>query len=210
MAPILLEGLKRLEYRGYDSAGVALIEKKGDGFSLEVEKHVGKVKNLAAAVTARPFTSTLGIAHTRWATHGEPCDRNSHPHVSDGLAIVHNGILENYQSLKQRLIMEGYKFVSETDSEVLAHLIRHIQSLEPSLKLVEAVTLALSQVRGAYGVCVVDEKSPHELIGARKGSPLILGVGDNGIILASDATAVVGRAKKVIYLQDEDIVVATR
>lgn len=210
VSSILLEGLKRLEYRGYDSAGVALIEEKDGKFSLEVEKHVGKVKNLANAVNSRPFTSTLGIAHTRWATHGEPCDRNSHPHVSNGLAIVHNGILENYQSLKKRLTIEGYEFSSDTDSEVLAHLIRHIQSLEPNLKLVEAVTLALSQVRGAYGICVVDQKSPHELIGARKGSPLILGVGDGGIILASDATAVVGKAKKVIYLQDEDIVVATR
>lgn len=143
---ILIEGLKRLEYRGYDSAGVALIEPVGEGFRLHVEKHVGKVKNLASAVGAQKFGSTLGIAHTRWATHGAPCDKNSHPHVSNGLAIVHNGIIENYQSLKQRLTTEGFVFQSDTDSEVLAHLIKHIQSLEPSLMLVEAVTLALSEV----------------------------------------------------------------
>lgn len=145
-SPILIEGLQRLEYRGYDSAGVALIEETKAGFELIVEKHVGKVKNMASAVQAQSFKSTLGIAHTRWATHGEPCDRNSHPHCSSGLAIVHNGIIENYQSLKKRLTTEGFKFESDTDSEVLAHLIRHIQSIEPGLKLVEAVTLALSQV----------------------------------------------------------------
>mmetsp|Transcript_23362 Transcript_23362/g.28797 ORF Transcript_23362/g.28797 Transcript_23362/m.28797 type:complete len:404 (-) Transcript_23362:13-1224(-) len=207
---VLLQGLQRLEYRGYDSAGVALIEPMGDGFTLAIEKHVGKVVNLANACHAQHFVSNLGIAHTRWATHGPPSDINAHPHTSSGLAIVHNGILENYKALKERLIEEGFVFKSDTDSEVLAHLIRHIQSIEPELKLEEAVTLALSQVRGAYGIAVIDQAHPNTLIGARRGSPLILGVGNDNFVLASDATAVVGEANKVIYLQDEDIVVCSR
>ncbi|GBG33205.1 Glutamine--fructose-6-phosphate aminotransferase isomerizing [Hondaea fermentalgiana] len=209
---VLLEGLKRMEYRGYDSSGMCVITR--DGAKLEIEKQAGKVANLEQAVAGRNFKSnaSLGIAHTRWATHGPPTAINAHPHASsDGkLAIVHNGIIENHSSLKKKLSAMGYEFVSDTDTEVLAALIRHVQSLEPNLSLAGAVSLALTQVRGAYGIAVVDESKPDVLVGARRGSPLILGVSDDSLVLASDATAVVGLTAKVVYLEEEDIVSCQR
>lgn len=208
---ILVEGLKRMEYRGYDSSGVAIVEsKEGGGAVLSVEKRKGKVSVLSQACAGRDFKGTLGIGHTRWATHGAPSDVNSHPHRSGVLAIVHNGIIENYSSLKKRLKAEGYEFASDTDSEVLAHLIHHVQTLDPSMELHSAVSLALSQVRGAYGIAVVDQRFPDLLVGARRGSPLIIGVGKSGLLLASDATAVIGHTDKVIYLEDEDLVLCRR
>eukprot|EP00515_Schizochytrium_aggregatum_P014774 CAMPEP_0202082492 /NCGR_PEP_ID=MMETSP0964-20121228/19665_1 /ASSEMBLY_ACC=CAM_ASM_000500 /TAXON_ID=4773 /ORGANISM="Schizochytrium aggregatum, Strain ATCC28209" /LENGTH=677 /DNA_ID=CAMNT_0048650135 /DNA_START=49 /DNA_END=2082 /DNA_ORIENTATION=- len=205
---VLLEGLQRMEYRGYDSAGMAVVMREsGD---LQTEKKVGKVKNLRNACAGRDFSGNadVGIAHTRWATHGQPSDVNAHPHsCSDGsLAIVHNGIIENYQSLKKKLTGLGYTFKSDTDTEVLAALIGHVRSLEPDLSLSAAVSLALTQVRGAYGIAVVEKSSPGLLVGARRGSPLILGVSDTSLVVASDATAVVGLTDKVVYLEEEDIV----
>mmetsp|Transcript_17258 Transcript_17258/g.33897 ORF Transcript_17258/g.33897 Transcript_17258/m.33897 type:complete len:683 (-) Transcript_17258:151-2199(-) len=205
---VLIEGLERMEYRGYDSAGIAVIT--NDEHKLEIEKQAGKVMNLKQAVAGRNFknNASIGIAHTRWATHGPPNTVNAHPHASmdHKLAIVHNGIIENHSSLKKKLSAMGYKFISDTDTEVLAALIRHVQSLEPNLSLAGAVSLALTQVRGAYGIAVIDESSPDVLVGARRGSPLILGVSGDSLVLASDATAVVGLTDKVVYLEEEDIV----
>jgi glucosamine--fructose-6-phosphate aminotransferase (isomerizing) len=156
--------------------------------------------------------AAVGIAHTRWATHGAPTDKNAHPHCNNSgdIAVVHNGIIENYQSLKRKLSAMGCEFKSDTDTEVLAHLIGHVKALEPDLSLASAVSLALTQVRGAYGIAVVEKGNPDTLIGARKGSPLILGLGEDHLVLASDATAVVGLTEKVIYLMDEDIVTCKR
>jgi len=209
---VLLEGLTRMEYRGYDSAGLACVSR--DERKLCVEKRAGKVINLKNACKGHPELKEagLGIAHTRWATHGPPSDRNSHPHTSNckKLAIVHNGIIENYVQLKKQLTGLGYTFDSDTDSEVLAVLIRHEQQQNPSLNLEAAVGLALTQVRGAYGIAVIDESDPDLLVGARKGSPLILGMSEGSIVLASDATAVIGLVEQVLYLEDEDIVTCRR
>lgn len=202
--------MKRLEYRGYDSAGLALILNNKQLF---VDKHVGKVVNLETSINSQEHITkegNIGMAHTRWATHGKPSTINSHPHTSDDIAVVHNGIIENYQILKQVLQGKGYNFVSETDTEVIAHLIKHIQSLDISMKLEEVVSLALSQLRGAFGICVLDRKNPDKLVGARRGSPLILGVSDSGLMLASDATAIAGKMKQVVYLMENDIAVLSR
>lgn len=217
---ILLEGLQRMEFRGYDSAGIALmLVGQNQEAQLQVTKKVGKVSNLSQLSThdLRGGSKTAdlllvgGIAHTRWATHGEPSDLNAHPHTSsDGrLAVVHNGIVENYSVLRAHLRDKGYVFQSQTDTEVLAHLFKYVQSLEPSLALEDVVALALTYVTGAYGICVIDANDPNKLVGARRGSPLLLGVGEDGICLASDASALVGRAKQVVYLEDGDMVVCT-
>lgn len=218
---VLLEGLQRLEYRGYDSAGIALMEENTSTHthSLRITKKTGKVNVLREACgmdlkgeRQGPFYIVAGLAHTRWATHGAPSDVNAHPHTSnDGmLAVVHNGIIENYAVLRMHLQAQGYEFKSQTDTEVLAHLIRHVQTLEPELELENVVALALTQVTGAFGICVLDAKEPNKMVGARRGSPLLLGVGENGLCLASDAAALVGRVAKVIYLEDEDMVVCIR
>lgn len=209
VSPILVKGLQRMEYRGYDSSGVAIIDKAG---KMMVCKKQGKVKNLENELGARHPEGTLGIAHTRWATHGKPSDVNAHPHTNEDntLAVVHNGIIENHASLRKRLMAEGYVFRSETDTEILAMLIHHVMSIHTDLTLVEAVTLALTQVRGAYGIAVIDERYPDILVGARRGSPLILGVSDTGLLLASDATAVVGETTQVVYLHEQDVVTCTR
>jgi len=210
VARVLVEGLQRLEYRGYDSAGVALV----DGNRLRVIKRQGKVSALKEALAGDlkgDFPQVrLGLAHTRWATHGPPSERNAHPHVSvDGdLAVVHNGIVENHSVLRKHLQAEGYVFKSETDTEVLAHLIRYVQAKEPELAFEDAVALALTQVNGAYGIVVVDAKHPGLMVGARRGSPLLVGFGANCVILASDAAALVGKATRVMYLEDEDLFVA--
>ena len=205
--PILIKGLHRLEYRGYDSAGVALVNPQG---ILHVYKAKGKVADLEALAAGKDITGSIGIAHTRWATHGEPNEANAHPHYSESeqLAIIHNGIIENYAVLKQGLMQHGYTFKSETDTEVLIQLIEYTQN-KARLDLKSAVQLALSQVIGAYAIAVLDKSHPDTLIAARKGSPLVVGVGDGEYFLGSDASPIVEYTDKVIYLEDEDIVVLT-
>ena len=203
--PIIIKGLKRLEYRGYDSAGIALLDKG----NLNIYKKQGKVANLEEFVVGKNIDGNLGIGHTRWATHGLPNDINSHPHYSnDGdLALIHNGIIENYDILKQELIHRGYKFVSETDTEVLVHLIDDIIKTE-KLDLVEAVRHALLNVTGAYAIVVISKNNPNQLVAARKSSPLVIGIGEeNEFFLASDATPIVEYTKQVVYLNDEEIAV---
>ena len=203
--PIIIKGLKRLEYRGYDSAGVALLDT--DRFILNKTK--GKVADLESlATTAQNSNATIGMGHTRWATHGVPNDVNSHPHFSNSgdLVIIHNGIIENYESLKQELIARGYSFTSDTDTEVLVNLIEDIQ-LNHGLKLGKAVQMALNQVVGAYAICVMDLKRPNELIAARLGSPLAIGIGENEYFIASDASPFIEYTSNAIYLDDEEIAV---
>lgn len=200
--PILIKGLKRLEYRGYDSAGISLINT-----GLNVYKCKGKVSDLESFAEGKDIIGSIGIGHTRWATHGEPNDVNAHPHFSgkENLAIIHNGIIENYDSLKTELMQRGHAFKSDTDTEVLIHLIEDVQVNE-NLPLVEAVRVALTQVIGAYAIAVLDKNDPSVIIGAKKGSPMVVGVGDGEFFLASDATPIVEYTKEVVYLEDEQIV----
>jgi glucosamine--fructose-6-phosphate aminotransferase (isomerizing) len=203
--PIVLKGLKRLEYRGYDSAGVALLS-NGD---LSVYKRAGKVSNLEEHATQFNVTGHAGIGHTRWATHGLPNDINAHPHVSmDGsIALIHNGIIENYDSLRKELISQGYVFKSETDTEVLVHLIDNISKKE-NVWFGEALRIALHHVVGAYAIVVISKQYPNRLVAARKSSPLVLGIGTEGdFYLASDATPIVEYTKQVVYMEDEEIAV---
>ena len=202
--PILIKGLHRLEYRGYDSAGVALINTAGQ---LNVYKAKGKVAELEAFCAEKDTEGTIGIAHTRWATHGEPNTQNAHPHYSESerLAIIHNGIIENYAVLKAGLQQEGYTFKSDTDTEVLVQLIEYTQ-VNRHVDLKTAVQLALQQVIGAYAIAVLDKDHPDTLIAARKGSPLVVGIGDEEYFLASDATPIVEYTDKVIYIEDEEVV----
>ncbi len=203
--PILIKGLHRLEYRGYDSAGVALINPEGQ---LNIYKTKGKVAELEAYAADKDTDGCIGIAHTRWATHGEPNTVNAHPHYSESerLAIIHNGIIENYAVLKAVLQKEGYTFKSDTDTEVLVQLIEYTQ-LNRHVDLKTAVQLALQQVIGAYAIAVLDKDNPDTLIAARKGSPLVVGIGDDEYFLASDATPIVEYTDKVIYIEDEEVVV---
>ena len=202
--PILIKGLHRLEYRGYDSAGVALINEQG---KLNVYKAKGKVSQLEAYAADKDTGGTIGIAHTRWATHGEPNAVNAHPHYSESerLAIIHNGIIENYAVLKAGLQKEGYTFKSETDTEVLVQLIEYTQ-LNKHVDLKTAVQLALQQVIGAYAIAILDKDHPDTLIAARKGSPLVVGIGEGEYFLASDATPIVEYTDQVIYIDDEEVV----
>ena len=206
--PVLIKGLKRLEYRGYDSAGVALIDKKR---RLNVYKTKGKVSDLEAFVSQKDVSGTIGIAHTRWATHGEPCQANAHPHFSssENLALIHNGIIENYATLKDKLQKKGFIFKSSTDTEVLVQLIEFFQ-LSNHLDLLTAVQLALHEVIGAYAIAVLDKNNPDEIITARKSSPLVVGIGKDEFFLASDATPIVEYTDKVVYLQDGEIAVIRR
>src|SRR5690606_12295127 len=199
--PIIIKGLKRLEYRGYDSAGVALLNQ-----GLNIYKKTGKVAALEEEVQGKDLGGRIGIGHTRWATHGEPVDKNAHPHASadSRLAIVHNGIIENYAPLKQELIKRGHVFLSDTDTEVLIHLIGDILFKE-GVDLMEAVRIALTQVVGAYAIVVVDKENPHQLVAARKGSPLVIGVGKGEYFIASDATPIIEHTRNVIYLNDFEI-----
>ncbi|MDO6760498.1 glutamine--fructose-6-phosphate transaminase (isomerizing) [Tamlana sp. 2_MG-2023] len=205
--PIVIEGLKRLEYRGYDSAGIALF----DGTDLKVSKTKGKVADLEA-IADKEITKTgnVGIGHTRWATHGVPNDVNSHPHVSNSgnLVIIHNGIIENYESLKQELITRGYNFKSDTDTEVLVNLIEEVQKQE-DLKLGKAVQVALNQVIGAYAIAVFDKNKPEEIVVARLGSPLAIGIGENEdeFFIASDASPFIEYTKNAVYLEDEEMAI---
>ena len=205
--PILIKGLHRLEYRGYDSAGVALINAQGQ---LNVYKAKGKVAELESFCADKDTDGTIGIAHTRWATHGEPNTVNAHPHYSESerLAIIHNGIIENYAVLKQGLQAEGYTFKSDTDTEVLIQLIEYTQ-VNRQVDLKTAVQLALQQVVGAYAIAVLDKDHPDTLIAARKGSPLVVGIGKDEYFLASDATPIVEYTDQVIYIEDEEVVMLT-
>jgi glucosamine--fructose-6-phosphate aminotransferase (isomerizing) len=224
-APILLDGLRRLEYRGYDSAGVAIV----DGDKVETRKCAGRIAELGKLMAERPPTGTYGISHTRWATHGKPTDQNAHPHfdATGRLALVHNGVIENYQALKDQLIRDGDgKFTSETDTEVLAHLIGKLYDASLTTeagingdkaalpnkkgKLVEAVRTALRQVIGTYGIALVHRDIPDFIIGARRGSPLVLGVGKEENFLASDVSAIVAYTRDAVYLNDFDVVAVER
>ena len=206
--PVLIKGLKRLEYRGYDSAGVALITEKGD---LQVYKTKGKVADLETYVEDKDISGTVGIAHTRWATHGEPNTTNAHPHISNSgnLAIIHNGIIENYASLKEGLIAKGVEFKSNTDTEVLVQLIEYIR-LKRNTDLLTAVRMALHQVIGAYAIALLDKNNPDEIIAARKSSPLVVGIGEEEFFLGSDASPIIEYTNKVVYLEDKDIAVINR
>ncbi|GAB1418976.1 glutamine--fructose-6-phosphate transaminase (isomerizing) [Bacteroidales bacterium] len=204
--PILIEGLKRLEYRGYDSAGIALLNT-----GLNVYKTKGKVADLEEHVKEARLSGTVGIAHTRWATHGEPNQVNAHPHYSQSkeIALIHNGIIENYASLKQELQSRRYEFQSSTDTEVLTNLIEDIRKNE-ECTLFEAVRIALNQVTGAYAIVVLSKDDPDALIAARKGSPLVIGIGKDDYFVASDATPIIGYTKNVVYLDDEEIALIRR
>ena len=201
--PLLIKGLKRLEYRGYDSAGVALIDGENN---LNIYKEKGKVAELEASASKSNTSGTIGIAHTRWATHGEPSQRNSHPHYSglERLAIIHNGIIENYASIRQYLEGKGLTFKSDTDTEVLIQLIEYIKQTN-DLDLLTAVQLALHQVVGAYAIAILDKQSPDQIIAARKSSPLVIGIGEGEYFLGSDATPFIEFTDKVIYLHDGEI-----
>ena len=206
--PILIKGLRRLEYRGYDSAGVALINSNNE---LNVYKSKGKVDNLCEYCSDKDVSGCIGIAHTRWATHGEPSSKNAHPHYSESknLAIIHNGIIENYADLKQKLQAKGVKFVSDTDTEVLVQLIEYIKE-HKQLDLLTAVQVALYQVIGAYAIAVVDKRDPDQIIAARRQSPLVVGIGDGEFFLGSDASPIVEYTDKVVYLEDGNIAVIRR
>ena len=206
--PILIKGLRRLEYRGYDSAGVAMISSSGE---LNVYKSKGKVDNLTEFCADKDVSGTVGIAHTRWATHGEPSSRNAHPHYSESknLAIIHNGIIENYADLKMKLQSKGVTFVSDTDTEVLVQLIEYIKE-HKQLDLLSAVQVALYQVIGAYAIAVIDRRNPSQIIAARKQSPLVVGIGDGEFFLGSDASPIVEYTSQVVYLEDGNIAVIRR
>ena len=203
--PILIKGLRRLEYRGYDSAGVGLISSSD---KLNIYKAKGKVSNLEETAAQKDVSGCIGIAHTRWATHGEPCQANAHPHVSQSgnLALVHNGIIENYAALRDQLKEKEYRFQSSTDTEVLVQLIDFLQETY-QIDLLKAVQIALHRVIGAYAIAIIDQRHPDRIIAARKSSPLVIGVGDGEFFLASDATPIVEYTDQVVYLQDGDIAV---
>jgi glutamine---fructose-6-phosphate transaminase (isomerizing) len=213
-SPIILEGLRRLEYRGYDSAGIAVV----NGGSFDICKKKGKIDSgLARHLADRPLHGTIGLGHTRWATHGAPTDENSHPHLdqSGRISVVHNGVIENYDRIKQRLLKEGHTFKSATDTEVLAHLIgEHYHKLDKSAlngtnPLTQAVLNALKEVIGTYGIGVISLDHPGVIVGARRGSPLILGLGEGENFLASDTCAIVSHTRQVVYLNDYDVVTLT-
>ncbi|QKS27936.1 MAG: Glutamine--fructose-6-phosphate aminotransferase [isomerizing] [Accumulibacter sp.] len=198
IVPVLLEGLRKLEYRGYDSAGLALINDGG----LHRLRAVGRVAELTAQVEETHAAGRTGIAHTRWATHGVPCERNAHPHISGGLAVVHNGIIENHETLRARLQALAYVFTSDTDTEVVAHLIAH--ELKTDSDLLAAVRRAVAQLQGAYAIAVLREADPSRLVVAREGAPLLLGLGEDGFYAASDASALVQVTRRMVYLENGD------
>ncbi len=206
--PILIKGLKRLEYRGYDSAGVALLNAKDE---LSVYKTKGKVSDLEAYCADKDISGSLGIAHTRWATHGEPSSRNAHPHYSESrnLALIHNGIIENYADLKSKLIDKGVKFISDTDTEVLVQFVEYVM-VRKNLDLLTAVQLVLHEVIGAYAIAIVDRRQPDTIIAARKQSPLVVGIGEDEFFLGSDASPIIEYTDQVVYLEDGNIAVLKR
>ncbi len=204
---VLVKGLKRLEYRGYDSAGVALING-----GLKVQKGKGKVANLEKALKKNGLKANVGIGHTRWATHGEPNDVNSHPHLSESgkISVVHNGIIENYNSLKKQLIDRGRTFQSQTDTEIVAQLLEEIYTTSKGVNFEQAIRLALKQIVGTYGLAIMNEETPDRIFIARKGSPLLLGIGEDEMFIASDASPIVEYTNKVIYLDDGEMAIVTR
>ncbi len=204
--PILLKGLKRLEYRGYDSAGIAVLNG-----NLHVYKKAGKVSELENYTTGKDVAATIGIGHTRWATHGVPNDTNAHPHLSNSgnLALIHNGIIENYDAIKKELIKRGYVFHSDTDTEVLVNLVEEVRKQDNS-SLEDAVRTALNEVVGAYAIVVIDRNDPDHLIAARKGSPLVIGVGEEEFFIASDASPIIEYTKNVVYLDDQEYACISR
>ena len=210
--PILLDGLRRLEYRGYDSAGVAILE----AGKVEVRKKVGRIANLAELIKESPPVGTIGISHTRWATHGGVTDANAHPHAdqSGKLFLCHNGVIENYALVKEALVKEGHTFQSQTDTEVLAHLVGKAYDAaggEPTKgRLLEALRVALKQVVGTYGIVLLHRDVADVLVGARRGSPLVLGIGKGENFFASDVSAIVSYTRDAIYLKDYDIAALTR
>ncbi|HSF69090.1 MAG TPA: glutamine--fructose-6-phosphate transaminase (isomerizing) [Nitrospira sp.] len=202
--PILIAGLAKLEYRGYDSAGIAVMQ----GEKIEVRRSVGKLANLQKSLAEKAINGFTGIGHTRWATHGKPSEQNAHPHRSNGCVLVHNGIIENYQPLKQQLQKEGYAFQSETDTEVVAHLIdKHLQR---GLKLADAVRAAVKEVRGSYALAVICEKEPERLVAARSGCPLVVGRTKQASYVASDVMAMLAHTRDVIYLEEGDVALVTQ
>ena len=202
IVPVLLEGLRKLEYRGYDSAGLAVLKTEGAP-QLQRLRAVGRVDALAAQADATGLTASIGIAHTRWATHGVPSERNAHPHISDGLAVVHNGIIENFEELRSSLQAKGYAFTSETDTEAIAHLLH--DKLKTIPDLFDAVRATIAELIGAYAIGVLSETDPNRAIVARKGSPLLLGIGEDGHYAASDTAALLQVTRKVVYLEDGDV-----
>ncbi len=201
IVPVLISGLKRLEYRGYDSAGVAVIDQTG---KLNRERAVGRVSALQKAMEHRHLLGYVGIAHTRWATHGAPAERNAHPHIShDGIAIVHNGIIENHEQLREELIKEGYRFTSETDTEVIAHRIHYHQ--QEGSDLAQAVRKTVSELHGAFALAVIKEENPDSIVIARMGCPAVIGLGQDGNFVASDVAALLSVTKDFIFLEDGDI-----
>ena len=205
IAEILLEGLRRLEYRGYDSAGLAVVDAQGHMTRL---RRLGKVQMLAQAAEEHPLPGGTGIAHTRWATHGEPSEGNAHPHVSEHIVVVHNGIIENHEPLREELKARGYTFVSETDTEVIAHLVHW--ELEQGGTLREAVLRAIPQLRGAYGTVIMDSRDPGTLLAARSGSPMVIGLGMGENFIASDQLALLPVTRRFIFLEEGDIAEVTR
>jgi glucosamine--fructose-6-phosphate aminotransferase (isomerizing) len=209
-APLLLKGLKRLEYRGYDSAGIALLN--GTITVIKQQGSVGRLEKDSRAQLESLSGATIGIGHTRWATHGEPSDCNAHPHLNAAgdIALIHNGIIENYSALKQELLSEGYLFASETDSEVLVHLIDRLWKRDASLDLEAVVRAALRHVEGAYGLCIISAREPDRIVVARKGSPLVIGIGVDEFFIASDAAPIVEHTNQVVYLSDGELAVVKR
>jgi glutamine---fructose-6-phosphate transaminase (isomerizing) len=204
--PIILDGLKRLEYRGYDSAGLAILSDNG----IRIQKKAGKVADLENLIELHPMDATIGIGHTRWATHGEPNDINAHPHAdhTGGIVLVHNGIIENHLAIRRRLNRDGIEFVTETDTEALVQLISTFYDITHNLE--QSVRLALHEIDGTYGIVVMSSREPEKLIAARRGSPLVLGINDNEYFIASDASAIVGHTRQVIFLEDDDIATISR
>jgi glucosamine--fructose-6-phosphate aminotransferase (isomerizing) len=199
--PILIEGLKKLEYRGYDSSGVAVLQ----NHRLEVRRAVGKLQNLENLLRGETLSGMIGVGHVRWATHGRPSEENAHPHRAGSVVVVHNGIIENYTALKKELMSQGRTFLSETDTEVIAHLIDSIAG--KGLPLEKAVREAVGRLQGAYAIAVIDERSPDIVVGARKGSPLVIGLGQGEFFLASDIPAILHRTRDVLFLNDDEMAV---
>ncbi|HEY6459739.1 MAG TPA: glutamine--fructose-6-phosphate aminotransferase, partial [Polyangiaceae bacterium] len=204
-APILVEGLRRLEYRGYDSAGLALHTGRG----VEIVRAVGKLANLEAAVKKSPLAGTTGIGHTRWATHGRPSEANAHPHVAGKVAVVHNGIIENHVALRRELEAKGVRFASDTDTEIVAHLVDEALRVGTT-SLTDAVRGALARIRGAYAIAVLASDAPEEIVVAKNESPLVIGVGQGEMLCASDVPALLAHTRQVVFLHDGEMATLTR
>src|SRR5579871_284314 len=210
VVPIILEGLRRLEYRGYDSAGIAVA---GNGDKLQVRRAEGKLRNLEEAIRLKPLEGTYGIGHTRWATHGRPTEENAHPHrdCTGKIVVVHNGIVENYLSLKKKLTEEGHKFTTETDTEIIAHLVEKYSQTSngnrPSLE--DAVRKSIKQLRGVFAIAVISTDEPNKIVAARNGPPAVIGLGNNEYFVASDVPAILYHTRDLFFLADGDLAIVT-